>query len=135
MPSTLLTCPDDTELLALAMGEPLEPAITAHVAKCSSCQSRLDSLQAEVAMLRANRQEALLSLLTASEPPPHPAVMDGQFEQPIATTTWKSPDRAGETASVSGTELGDEAYSACNAAPFPAAIGRYLVVGRFPESL
>ncbi len=52
MPSTLLTCPDDTELLALAMGEPLDPR-SAHVANCASCQSRLDGLKVEVAMLRA----------------------------------------------------------------------------------
>jgi len=134
MPSTLLTCPDETELLALAMGEPLEPAIRAHVANCSSCQGRLDGLQAVVAMLRANRQEAPLSLSTTSEPTPHPAVLDGQVDQPIATATWKSPGRAGNPASGSGTELGHEEHFACNDAPFPAAIGKYLVVGRFPQS-
>jgi eukaryotic-like serine/threonine-protein kinase len=134
MPSTLLTCPDDTELLALAMGEPLEPAITAHVAKCASCQGRLDGLQVEVAMLRANRQSVSLSVSTTIEPPPHPAVSDGQLDQPNATATWKSPGRAADPASGSGTDLGDDEPFACNDEPLPAAIGKYLVVGRFPPS-
>ena len=41
MPSSL-TCPDEADLLALAMGEPVAAAIAAHVAGCTSCQTRLE---------------------------------------------------------------------------------------------
>jgi hypothetical protein len=134
MPSTLLTCPDDTELLALALGEPLDPAISTHVAECASCQARLDSLKARVAMLRANRQSVSLSVSTKIEPTPPPAVTDGQFDQPNATATWKSPGGAADPALGSETEFGDEEPFACNDEPLPATIGKYLVVGRFPHS-
>ena len=52
--TSTLTCPDETELLALAMGETAAAAVTAHVAGCASCQTQLDRLQAEVASLRQN---------------------------------------------------------------------------------
>jgi len=69
MPSTLLTCPDETELLALAMGEPLDPVIGAHVDQCASCQANRDRLQAEVALLRQNHGPAT----TPSSPEHDPA--------------------------------------------------------------
>ena len=59
MPSSL-TCPEDAELLALAMGEPVPAEVTAHLAGCASCQARLDRFQADVAILRANRPGASL---------------------------------------------------------------------------
>ena len=66
--TTTLTCPDETELLALAMGEPVAAAVTAHVNGCSKCQTTLDQLQVELALLRANRPEAPLSPSTTNEP-------------------------------------------------------------------
>jgi hypothetical protein len=53
MPTTLV-CPEENELLALAMGEPGLAAITAHVDECPSCKATLERLQAEVALLRQN---------------------------------------------------------------------------------
>jgi len=55
-----LTCPEEPELLALAMGDAVPAEVTAHLAGCASCQSRLDQLQAEVALLRADQQEGSL---------------------------------------------------------------------------
>jgi hypothetical protein len=49
---TTLSCPDETELLALAMGEPIAAAVTAHVDGCAMCRTRLDRLEAELASLR-----------------------------------------------------------------------------------
>jgi anti-sigma factor ChrR (cupin superfamily) len=49
--TTSLACPDETELLVLAMGEP-GAAVAAHVNSCASCKAWLDHLQAEVASLR-----------------------------------------------------------------------------------
>jgi hypothetical protein len=52
--TTTLTCPDETELLALAMREPVAAEVTAHADGCAMCRTRLDRLQAEVALLRQN---------------------------------------------------------------------------------
>jgi hypothetical protein len=58
---TILACPEETDLLALAMGEPGLAEVAAHVNGCASCQKRLEELQAEVALLRANQSEISLS--------------------------------------------------------------------------
>jgi hypothetical protein len=88
------TCPEDADLLALAMGEPVPAEVTAHVAECASCQSRHEQLKADVALFRANRQEASFSPLisispsTLSEPMSHPAATNGQVDQAEGTTRW-----------------------------------------------
>ena len=139
MPSSL-TCPDDAELLALAMGDPVPAEVTAHVAGCPSCQSRLEQLKAEVALLRADQQEGSFppslspAPSTVSEPMSPPDATNGQVEHADATAPWESLDLAGDRSSASRTDLGDHEGSASGEAPFPAAIGKYLVVGRFPHS-
>ena len=42
MPSTLRACPDEADLLALAMGEPVAAEVAAHVAGCARCQAKRD---------------------------------------------------------------------------------------------
>ncbi len=134
MPSTL-TCPDETDLLALAMGEPVSAALTAHVAGCTRCQAKRDRLQAEVALLRDNRQKAPLSPSTLNEPMPHPADTSVQIDDLGATVTRNSSDRTGDPVSISLTDPGsDDAGSSSRDAPLPAAIGKYLVIGRFPRT-
>ena len=65
---TILACPDETDLLALAMGEPVPAAVTAHVDECATCQTGLDRLQAEVASLRQNHEMARPRLSTEQRP-------------------------------------------------------------------
>jgi hypothetical protein len=83
MPSSL-TCPEEAELLALAMGDPAAAEVTAHLAGCASCQSRLERLKADVELLRADRQEASfsrspsISPSTVSEPMSHPDATNGK---------------------------------------------------------
>jgi serine/threonine protein kinase len=50
--TTTLACPDETEMLAVAMGEPVAAAVTAHVDGCVMCRARRDRLKAELASLR-----------------------------------------------------------------------------------
>ena len=45
--TSTLACPNETELLALAMGEPDAAAVRSHVELCTSCQAKLDRFQAE----------------------------------------------------------------------------------------
>jgi eukaryotic-like serine/threonine-protein kinase len=120
MPSTLLTCPDDTELLALAMGEPLDPAISAHVDECASCQAKRDGFQAQVALLRQNHGHATTPPSTEHNP-----TADSEGESAGAGMTQDSPaaDTAG-TETVTAPRDRSEGYG-----PVPDSIGRYKVVG------
>ena len=127
MPSTL-ACPDEAELLALAMGEPVAAAVTAHVAECASCQAKLDRFQAEVASLRQNHAHGTTPPSTEHDP----AVdHDGEPADAGTTRDWTSADPAG----TPGTDpLGPEAVAAARDraeghGTLPDAIGRYKVVG------
>ena len=128
MPSTLLTCPDDTELLALAMGDPLDPAIIAHVDECASCQAKRDGFQAQVLLLRQNHERATTPPSTEHNPAPDP-----EGDPPGAGTTqdWKPADPAGmsstdplRTETVTVARDRAEGHG-----PLPDTIGRYKVVG------
>jgi hypothetical protein len=52
--TSTLACPDEAVLLALAIGEPVAAAVSAHMDECASCQASRDRLRAEVALLRQN---------------------------------------------------------------------------------
>jgi serine/threonine protein kinase len=139
--TSTLTCPDETELLALAVGEPVAPAVTAHVDGCASCQARLDRLGAEVALLRANRPEAprppspSTSPSTVDDPTTRPSGAPGSDDHGGATTSWHSHDEEGDLDSSSRTDAGDDGETSVSPeAPLPGAIGRFLVIGRFPHS-
>ena len=56
MPMTL-ACPDETDLLMVAMGEPAATAVIDHVDGCSICQARLQRLRSEVGLFRADRAD------------------------------------------------------------------------------
>jgi hypothetical protein len=50
MPSTVL-CPDESELLKIAMNEPVDPTIRQHVDECAKCRSAVARLHAEIKSL------------------------------------------------------------------------------------
>jgi serine/threonine protein kinase len=137
--TTVVACPKETELLVLAMGDPVAEQVMAHVERCVSCRTRLDRLRAEVAHLRAHAPEALLlpaiSPSTLRGPKLGSADVSGSIDHSGATANWESRDAADDSASACRTDPGNGGEgSASPEAPLPAAIGRYLVVGRFPES-
>jgi predicted Ser/Thr protein kinase len=49
--TSMTTCPDEAELLAVALGEPTDDAIRRHADKCPTCGERVDRLRAEVSAL------------------------------------------------------------------------------------
>ena len=111
MPATQ-ACPDETELLAMAMGEPVAAALTEHVAGCARCRATCDRLQAEVAMLRDNRRKAPRSSSTLNEPIPQSADTDVQIDDLGATVTRQSSDLAGDPVSITRTDpVNDDAGS------------------------
>jgi eukaryotic-like serine/threonine-protein kinase len=125
--TTTLACLDETELLALAMGEPVAAAITAHLGGCALCRRRLDRLQAEVASLRQNHGQGTTPGSTEQPEPAH----DAEAPNAGATMDWKSSERPG---AHDTDRFGPEAVAAARAAAegedaMPDTIGRYKVVG------
>src|SRR5262245_43566239 len=101
MPSSA-TCPEDANLLGLALGEPGPAEVPAHVAECPDCQERLERLRAELAIFRAaaGRQEVPLSPSappsTLAEPTIQPPPNGCPVEVPSATADRTSDGPAGE---------------------------------------
>jgi hypothetical protein len=61
-------CPDESELLAAATGEPTSDAILQHVDVCKACSGRVERLRAEVSALRRDLGEGLAADPTGTEP-------------------------------------------------------------------
>jgi serine/threonine protein kinase len=128
----LPTCPDEPELLRIAMGEPVDDALLDHVADCSNCRARVEQLRAEVASLVGSFQDGQTSLPTQADPD------EGDHEEtPSGGTTldWPSADPAGTPPTEPiGAEAVAAARERAEARPdLPGAIGRYLVVDRLDE--
>jgi eukaryotic-like serine/threonine-protein kinase len=133
--TTTLACPDEAELLAVAMGEPVAAAVTTHVDGCPKCQTTLEQLQVELALLRAHRPQAPQSPSITTEPNSGHADANSSGDQPGTTATWETHVQAGETDTFSRTDsLDGDTDPMSGQAPLPAAIGKYLVVGGFPHS-
>ena len=106
MPSTLLACPEENELLALAMGEPAAAEVIAHVVDCTSCKATLERLRAEVALLRQNHVDGTTPPSTEPDPTADPG---GEPSSAGTTQDWKSAEPAGTT---DADQLGPEAVAA-----------------------
>ncbi len=125
--TSTLACPSETELLALAMGEPDAATVRSHVDACTSCRAKLNRLQAEVAMLRQNHGDATTPPSAEDDP-----TVDHDGEPSAAGTTedWKSPDLAdtpGDEPTGSETVV-PPGGRAEGQGPMPDAIGRYKVI-------
>jgi hypothetical protein len=106
-----------------------------HLDRCPKCRQRLEQNKAEVALLREGAPEAALSPSTASEPTSDLASGNCHPERPDAALPFKLAETTESRSSTSETDLGftTEAGDAAEP-PIPAAIGRYLVIGRFPRT-
>ncbi len=134
MPSSL-TCSDDAELLAVASGESMPEELRAHLADCSTCRERLERFRAELALLRARPPEAPLAPSTAGQPSSDAAAANGGADDSHATTAWQGAEASKMQASEPGTEVGLSCDpGGTREADLPTAIGKYLVIGRFPPT-
>jgi Phosphotransferase enzyme family len=126
--TTTLACPDEAELLALAIGEPVVAAVTAHVGGCAKCRARLNQIQAEVASLRQSHGNETTPPSTEHDP----AVQNEGDPSSVGTTEdWASAVPAG---TAGNDPLGPEAVAAAQeralgVGVMPDSIGRYKVVG------
>jgi len=135
MPSSP-TCPDDAELLAAAAGEPMLEEVRSHLDQCLACRERLEQIRAELALLQHRVPADALAPATASAMASGPSVTDGDPHPSSSTRSWPSgaagsadPEDAGSSAASNGTDGGGPGDE-----PLPGAIGKYLVVGKFPPT-
>jgi eukaryotic-like serine/threonine-protein kinase len=119
--TTTLACPDETELLVLAMGDPIAAEVMAHVEGCTSCRTRLDRLRAEVAALRENHGHGTTAPSTERDPA---GEHDGEPPDAESTREWSSADPLGPEA-VAAARARAEGHDS-----MPDTIGKYKVVGR-----
>ena len=158
MPSSL-TCPEDPELLAVASGEEPSEAFRAHLAGCSRCREQVDRYRVEMELLRAGASDAPLAPSTmsgldvdhgllkgqaqdpdATQPQktgetPIPRLSRGQAHDPDATAPRESAGATTRNSSAPETDLGFAREAGqSDEPPLPAAIGKYLVIGRFPAT-
>jgi hypothetical protein len=131
MPSSL-TCPSEEELLAVAAGEEPSDELRRHLAECPSCRERLEQLQAERALLRkvAPRAASPATATISNEPPCDLATVNGRADHPGVAAPRGPAESTVYEAPGPEKDLG----FACNDPPLPAAIGKYIVTGRFPPA-
>ncbi len=86
MPSSL-TCPEETELLRIALEEPVEPAVLGHIEGCSQCRQRVEQLRAEVQSLAGHFQNGTTCGSTEGSPD---RIEPGESSSGGATTSWKA---------------------------------------------
>ncbi len=126
-----LTCPDEAELLRIAVEEPVQPAVLGHIESCSRCRGRVKQLRAEAQSLAGHYRNGATSASTQGSP----AVSEPADSSSGGTTTsWNVGPSAG--AAASETEpLGPADVPAARdfaeeEGALPDAIGKYKVVGR-----
>lgn len=107
------TCPDEHELLPIALGDPAVGPVQDHLDACPACRGRIERLRAELSALQLD--------------------LNGGVETP-STEPDPAIDRTGKPADVATTvSIGPEPVAAARAiaegrSERPGAIGKYLVV-------
>jgi serine/threonine protein kinase len=124
--TAISTCPDEHELLPVALGEPAGEAIEAHLAGCPACRERVERLRAELTALRSD----LGDVATPASTEPDPAV--NHTAEPAGGGTTL-PWVVHPAEDVDPEPIGPEAVAAARArtegqSERPGAIGKYLVV-------
>jgi eukaryotic-like serine/threonine-protein kinase len=134
MPSRA-TCPDEAELLTVAAGEPASADLQRHLVDCSKCRNQLEQLRREVAGLREQRPDGLQSSSTASVAVPDAGTANDGADNADATARRADAESSETRTSAAQTDVGfTYEPGTAGEASFPAAIGKYLVIGRFPRT-
>jgi serine/threonine protein kinase len=124
--TAISTCPDESELLPVATGEPASEAIERHLEACPISAGRVELLRAELTALRHDPGDEVKPASTEPDPA---ADHGGEPSGDGTTLPWPS----GPAGDAAPEPVGPEAVAAARAAAEgrterPGAIGRYLVV-------
>jgi hypothetical protein len=134
MPSSL-TCLSDEELLAIAAGEEPSSELRDHLDRCPECSERLRRCKAEVAELRRASPIAAASGPGAAAATTDPATADSRPVRLETTELRVSGDSTEfEPPSSDADDTTDGPTDSRDEPPLPPAIGKYLVIGRFPRT-
>jgi serine/threonine protein kinase len=117
MPPTAI-CPDESELLKIAMDEPVEQDIREHVDGCAECRSRVARFRAEAASLMGSFPDGVGSRSTERDP--DQSKVAGPSDQDAQAT---------EPRVVGPEDVAAARERAERQSPVPDAIGGYKVVG------
>jgi serine/threonine protein kinase len=130
-----LTCPSEEELLAVAAGEAPSEELRSHLDLCPVCSDRLKRRKVELAELQKAARGTAACPSTTIEPTDDPAASNGRSEHLETTEPWESQGRrASEAPSSEEYHQFRRETNICVEPPLPAAIGKYLVIDRFPPS-
>jgi eukaryotic-like serine/threonine-protein kinase len=124
--TAISTCPEEYELLAIAIGEPAGEAIEAHLAGCPNCRERVEQLRAELTALRLDLDDGV----TPASTEPDPAVNHrGEPKDGETTLSWLVHPAENADPTPIGPEAVAAARARAEARPqIPRAIGKYQVV-------
>jgi serine/threonine protein kinase len=120
-------CLADDELLALLVDEPDWAGSSVHLGTCSDCRGRLDALRSQLTALRALGPLPHTTAGVSTAP-------DRVIAQDASTASWPSPRAADGSADPAAPSWGGDEEVTAREMELPAAIGKYLVVGRFDRS-
>ncbi|MGO9601601.1 MAG: protein kinase domain-containing protein [Isosphaeraceae bacterium] len=130
-----LKCPDEAELLAVATGDKPSEKQRQHLAGCPACCARIERVKAELALLRKNAPESAPASSTVSDPTSAPSLTNGHADHRAETTSREPGGSGGPEVELPETDRDDTGLDGDKEQPpLPAAIERYLVVGRFPRT-
>ncbi len=130
--ASILKCPDEAELLAVAAGDEVPDELRRHLDQCSHCSELVGQYRSLVGAMRNGDLGASCAAATAGEPAADPTRDLGDANHGAATA---ASDLAATT-EVRGSATDTDLEFGCEAdgESLPAAIGKYLVIGRFPRS-
>jgi hypothetical protein len=114
----------------VAAGEEPSDALRAHFDECVRCRDQVEQYRAQMDLLRAVESEAGLAPSTRSGPAPENGPSDRGTEPSDTTAPFEAADAPASHLSARATDAGFD-YEP-GEPPLPAAIGKYLVIGRFP---
>ena len=127
----MISCPEEHELLAMLADEAVAEPLRTHLHECSECNSRMDRLRAEVSAIRVMRPIPFPSTPVSVQRPLSNNGSSYRACQPLETESVTSTPVV--LAPSSRNDDHDERQYEEDR-DVPTAIGKYLVVGRFPKS-
>jgi hypothetical protein len=124
--AAISTCPDEHELLPVALGEPADEAIERHLDACPGCRGRMERLRAELRDLPRDFGGGVAADPTGPDPAVDP---EGEASSGGTTLSWPiDPDGPAGSGPI-GPEAMAVARARAEGRPErPVAIGKYLVI-------
>jgi predicted Ser/Thr protein kinase len=127
-----LTCPDDAELLAVVAGEVPSDELRQHLDRCPMCAARRERLRADLAAFREGAPDVPSEPLALGSLSSERVPTNGQTDDSNLVVSPQPVENQTTAPHLAETDLGFACEDGDSEEPAPpAAIGRYLVIGRF----